>query len=38
MVSLATASSVFQGHSLTLARVAARSRWEPWDLNIRVIF
>jgi hypothetical protein len=37
MVSLAVASLVFQGHSSTLARVAARSRWEPSDLNIRVI-
>lgn len=37
MVSLAAASPVFQGHSSTLARVAALSRWELSDLNIRVI-
>ena len=37
MVSLAAASSVFQGHFSTLARVAARLRWELSDLNISVI-
>jgi len=37
MTSLAAGSPVLQGLSSTLARVAARSRWELSDFNIRAI-